>query len=75
MLRGTLPDPFLNLGFGGVAMPQKAHKISANIPKGMIKVFGKTLIERHKIIYQCLDMLMKTEIHTLSIKALSPTEV
>ena len=33
MLRGTLPDPFLNRRFGGVAMPQKAHKISANIPK------------------------------------------
>ena len=39
------------------------------------KFEGKTLIERHKIIYQCLDVLMKTEIHALSIKALSPTEV
>tara|TARA_B100001123_G_C14904403_1_gene865178 strand:- start:310 stop:576 length:267 start_codon:yes stop_codon:yes gene_type:complete len=36
---------------------------------------GKTHVERHKIIYQALDILMKTEIHALSIKALSPSEV
>ena len=36
---------------------------------------GKTHLERHKIIYQALDILMKTEIHALSIKALSPSEV
>ena len=29
----------------------------------------KTTIERHRIIYKCLDDLMNTEIHALSIKA------
>ena len=30
---------------------------------------GKTVIERHRIIYKCLDSLMNTEIHAISIKA------
>lgn len=30
---------------------------------------GKTVLERHRMIYKCLDNLMKTEIHALSIKA------
>ena len=29
----------------------------------------KTVIERHRIIYKCLDSLMNTEIHAISIKA------
>ena len=33
------------------------------------------IINRHKLIYQCLDKLMKTDIHALSIKALSPKEL
>ena len=32
-------------------------------------------INRHKLIYQCLHKLMKTDIHALSIKALSPKEL
>ena len=36
---------------------------------------GKNSLERHRIIYQRLDILMKTEIHALSIQALSPDEV
>ena len=38
------------------------------------KFNGKNLVERHKMIYECLDVLMKTEIHALSIKALSSDE-
>ena len=34
-----------------------------------------SIINRHKLIYQCLDKLMKTDIHALSIKALSPKEL
>tara|TARA_B100000902_G_C26893674_1_gene708638 strand:- start:306 stop:572 length:267 start_codon:yes stop_codon:yes gene_type:complete len=29
----------------------------------------KTTIERHRIIYKCLGVLMNTEIHAISIKA------
>jgi len=35
---------------------------------------NKSLIERHRIIYDALGALMKTEIHALSIKANSPNE-
>ena len=35
---------------------------------------GKTLIDRHRLIYEVLDDLMKTEIHALSIIAKTPDE-
>ncbi|RMD69743.1 MAG: BolA family transcriptional regulator [Gammaproteobacteria bacterium] len=35
---------------------------------------GKTLIQRHRMIYEALGEAMKEEIHALSIKALSPQE-
>lgn len=34
----------------------------------------KTIIDRHKLIYKTLEFLMKTEIHALSIKALTEDE-
>ena len=36
---------------------------------------GKSMVDRHKLIYQNLDELMKTEVHALSIKAVSPEEL
>jgi BolA protein len=39
------------------------------------KVFdGKSLIQRHQLIYQALSDLMKNEIHALGINALTPSE-
>ena len=35
---------------------------------------GKTTIERHRMVYLAVDDLMRTEIHALSIKALTPDE-
>jgi BolA protein len=35
---------------------------------------GKTLVQRHQLIYQTLSDLMKKEIHALGINALSPSE-
>ncbi len=35
---------------------------------------GKSLIERHRLVYLAVDDLMKTEIHALSIKAISIDE-
>lgn len=35
---------------------------------------GKTLVQRHQLIYQALGDLMKTEIHALGINALTPSE-
>ena len=35
---------------------------------------GKSTIERHRMVYLAVDDLMRTEIHALSIKALTPEE-
>jgi BolA family transcriptional regulator, general stress-responsive regulator len=35
---------------------------------------GKSLIERHRLVYLAVDDLMKTEIHALSIKAIALDE-
>ncbi len=39
------------------------------------KFNGQTLINRHRMVYAALDKLMKTEIHALSIDAISPEEL
>lgn len=36
---------------------------------------GKTLLERHRMIYDALRDMMQTEIHALSIQARSPDEL
>ena len=35
---------------------------------------NKSLIERHRLVYQAVDDLMQTEIHALSIQALTTEE-
>lgn len=35
---------------------------------------GKSLVQRHQLIYQALSELMKKEIHALGINALTPSE-
>lgn len=35
---------------------------------------GKSLVQRHQLIYQALADLMKSEIHALGINALTPSE-
>ncbi len=35
---------------------------------------GKSLVQRHQLIYQVLSDLMKKEIHALGINALTPSE-
>lgn len=35
---------------------------------------GKTLVQRHQLIYQALGDMMKEEIHALGINALTPSE-
>jgi len=36
---------------------------------------GKSLIQRHRLVYTALEEGMKSEIHALSIKAYSPDEI
>tara|TARA_Y100000996_G_C22489625_1_gene629655 strand:+ start:999 stop:1265 length:267 start_codon:yes stop_codon:yes gene_type:complete len=35
---------------------------------------GKTLLERHRLVYKAMGDLMETEIHALSISAKTPEE-
>lgn len=35
---------------------------------------GKTLVQRHRLVYAVLDELMKTIIHAIKINALTPDE-
>jgi BolA family transcriptional regulator, general stress-responsive regulator len=35
---------------------------------------GKTLLQRHRLVYEALGEAMREEIHALSIKALAPDE-
>ena len=35
---------------------------------------GKSLVQRHQLVYQALGDMMKQQIHALGINALSPTE-
>lgn len=35
---------------------------------------GKTLLQRHRLVYEALGDAMEREIHALSIKALTPEE-
>ncbi len=35
---------------------------------------GKSLVQRHQLIYQALNGLMKNDIHALGINALTPSE-
>ena len=36
---------------------------------------GKGLLERHRMVYACLQDAMQSEIHALSIKAYTPEEL
>ena len=38
------------------------------------KFFNRSVLERHRMIYQAVNDLMPSEIHALSIQALTPEE-
>lgn len=38
------------------------------------KFSGLNAVQRHRLVYDALDELMRTDIHALSIRALTPTE-
>lgn len=39
------------------------------------RFLGKNLVQRHQMIYQALNEMMKKEVHALSIQALAPDEL
>ncbi len=40
-----------------------------------LKFSGINTVKRHRLVYQALDSMMQSEIHALSIQALTPDEV
>ncbi len=54
----------LHVGHAGA---KSGGHFKLNITSDIFK--DKSIIERHKIIYKCLNDLMNTEIHAISIKA------
>ena len=39
-----------------------------------VKFHGLNAVQRHRLVYDALDELMRTEIHALAIRALTPDE-
>jgi len=39
------------------------------------KFCGQTMLARHRAVYEALDELLKTDIHALSIEAISSNEI
>lgn len=63
-------DSHLHKGHAGAA--SGAGHFTVNVIAEAFK--DKSLIERHRMIYQAVDDLMRTEIHALSIQAKTPEE-
>ncbi len=63
-------DSHLHKGHAGAA--SGAGHFTVNVIADVFK--DKSLIERHRMIYQAVNDLMRTEIHALSIQAKTPEE-
>ena len=64
-------DSQSHAGHAGVRESGGGH-FYATIVSGAFE--GKTLVQRHQLVYQALENMMTSEIHALSIKAFTPTE-
>ena len=63
-------ESHLHAGHAGAATGRghfKLHIVSPDFE-------GRTLVARHRLVYDALGELMQTEIHALSIRALTPDE-
>jgi BolA protein len=64
-------DSAAHAGHAGVAASGGGH-FSALIVSAAFE--GKTAVQRHQLVYRALGDLMHTDIHALSITALTPSE-
>jgi BolA protein len=55
-------------GSAGGGGHYRLHIVSGNFE-------GKSRLSRHRLVYDCLDDMMHTEIHALAIHALAPSEI
>jgi len=64
----VLPDASVELiDLTGTKDHWEAHIVSAGFE-------GKTLIQRHRIVFKALEEEMKGPIHALSLKVMTPTQ-
>jgi len=60
----------LHVGHAGAASGGRHYRLTL-----ISAVFeGKSRLNRHRLVYDCLDYMMKHEIHALAITALAPSE-
>jgi BolA protein len=64
-------DSSSHAGHPGASQSGGGH-FYATIVSGAFE--GKTLVQRHQLVYAALGDLMRTDIHALSIKAFAPLE-
>ncbi|MEN8259975.1 MAG: BolA family protein [Pseudomonadota bacterium] len=62
---------FAHAGHGGATQSGGGH-YHATIVSSAFE--GKTMVQRHQLVYKALGDLMQSEIHALSIKSYTPTE-
>ena len=67
-----IDDSSSHAGHAGAAESGGGH-FYATIVSSVFE--GKTLVQRHQLVYAALGDLMRTEIHAFSIKAFSPLEL
>ena len=63
-------ESHLHVGHAGAA--SGAGHFNVTVVSGIFK--DQNLISRHRLVYQAVDDLMQSEIHALSIKAMTPEE-
>lgn len=64
-------DSLAHAGHAGAVQSGGGH-FSAFIVSAAFE--GKSPVQRHQLVYQALGDMLRTDIHALAIKALSPSE-
>lgn len=65
-----IDDSAKHAGHAGAASGGGHYRMTIVSPR----FAGKGTLERHRLIYDALGAMMRSEIHALSIKALTPAE-
>jgi BolA family transcriptional regulator, general stress-responsive regulator len=64
-------DSAAHAGHAGARQSGGGHFTATIVSKAFE---GKTLVDRHKMVYAALGELMRTDIHAFSMKVFSPAE-
>ncbi|CAL1240076.1 BolA family protein [Candidatus Methylocalor cossyra] len=66
-----IDDSAAHAGHPGAALSGGGHFSTLIVSEAFN---GKSTVQRHQLVYQALGELMRTDIHALAIKALTPAE-